>query len=68
MFMKRTRPVEHPRVRAQYTCIRCGGSKGLELLLCWPCHHAEKELSDGGYSDEIEQSLAKFERWLCQEG
>ena len=52
---------EFPRVRAQYTCVCCGGPKDRELILCWPCHHKEKRMNDGSYSAAVEQALRDFE-------
>jgi hypothetical protein len=33
---------QQERVRASFTCVCCGGTKDQGVLLCWPCHHAQK--------------------------
>jgi len=55
---------QYPRVRAQHTCVRCGGSKDAELLLCWSCHHKEKRENGGGYSRRIEFAIEAWEARL----
>jgi hypothetical protein len=55
---------QYPHVRAQFTCVCCGGGKDRELLLCWPCHHKQKRQNEGGYSHRIESLLASLETRL----
>lgn len=58
---------QHERVRASFTCVRCGGCKPQGLLLCWHCHHGEKVANSGcdyDYSPEIEAKLDAAERNL----
>jgi L-lactate utilization protein LutB len=45
---------QHERVRASFTCVRCGGCKPQGLLLCWQCHHGEKVANSGYYSPAVE--------------
>ena len=57
--------MDHEHVRRSFTCIRCNGIKDTGLLLCWPCHRAEKRDHDGGYSIEIEVALEVAESRAC---
>jgi ribosomal protein L37AE/L43A len=50
-----TDQLEH--VRSSHTCWGCGEYKGNGLLLCWPCHHAEKHANGGTYSAATEEHL-----------
>lgn len=55
--------IQWPRVRAHNTCPNCLQSKDKELLLCWPCHHSQKNHNDGDYS---KRCWAKIEAWEQQ--
>lgn len=44
-----------PRVRASRICIACGSEKSIGLLLCWPCHAAQKRAHDGGYDPKLDE-------------
>lgn len=59
---------QHDHVRAHHTCVRCEGPKDRGLLLCWPCHHAEKHHNDGSYSREVEDKIAALEARLSGVG
>jgi hypothetical protein len=43
--------IDYPKVRQLNVCL-CGYQKDAGLVLCWPCHRTEKELTGGGYTDE----------------
>lgn len=50
-------------VRGCNTCWRCGDYKDAGLLLCRPCHRAEKQ-TNGSYSQATEDRLAVWDRQL----
>lgn len=54
--------VDHMHVRSMYTCPACSQPKDRGLLLCWPCHHKEKRIHDGCYSQRVELLLDALER------
>lgn len=53
---------QHPKVRAMLTCPACGEAKDRGLVLCWPCHRAQKQRNDGGYSPKLEAQLDYIEQ------
>lgn len=55
-----TQPHQYERVRDGFTCPRCWGSKDQGTLLCWPCHHKEKNRHDGCYSKTTERAIAAY--------
>jgi hypothetical protein len=67
--------VDYPLVRTDNTCPRCLGVKASGLLLCWPCHHEEKDIASkfraafenepcGDYSPHCEELIEEREEEL----
>lgn len=57
---------DHPYVRADRTCVNCGGSKGEGLVVCWPCNGDLKAQFDGVYGHVTENALTRREHYLHQ--
>lgn len=55
--------IDHPKFREFPYCL-CGQPKTSGLVLCWECHHKEKQLNDGGYSKETDALLNSMEEML----
>lgn len=55
---------QHDLVRGAHHCVRCNRYKSEGLLLCWPCHHAEKRAHNGMYSKKTEAAIAALDRHL----
>ena len=56
--------IDHPRVRKQWTCPICYGSKDLELVACWKCYRTS------GLKDcepDAEAKLDSFEWFLMHQ-
>ena len=49
---------QHDFVRKHKVCVCCGKPKAEGLLLCWPCHHKEKQRCDGDYSQLVKNAIA----------
>jgi hypothetical protein len=56
---------QHERVRSLAYCICCGAPKEAGLLICWPCHRAEKRENGGAYSAATESKIEKVEIGLA---
>jgi hypothetical protein len=56
--------INHCNVRNMLVCVRCGEPKSAGLVICWPCHRAEKRDNDGGYSGALTAKLDRIERGL----
>lgn len=55
---------QYEKIRAQTICPNCRQEKQPGLILCWPCHHAQKFHNDGCYSKQLETKLAAMEQAL----
>lgn len=55
---------DNPFVRADGLCPHCGEAKTQGLLLCWPCHHKQKEHYDGDYGKLAKRQIAAREAFL----
>ena len=58
---------DYPNVRASFSCVCCGKIKTPGLVLCWPCHHAQKLHNDGDYYVKTKRRLAFREHSLEEE-
>ncbi len=59
--VKRTEPLDHPRVRASLTCPLCDSAKDQGLVACWPCYRT----SELGYGNpDAERLIDDVEREL----
>lgn len=56
--------MDNPRVRNWTLCPLCKEPKDIGLVVCWPCHRAEKRRNNGGYSATAEHIIASFEQYL----
>jgi hypothetical protein len=52
---------DNPLVRDGYTCPSCLGPKNRGLLICWPCHHDQKQHNDGKYDQLTEAMISAYE-------
>lgn len=50
---------QYDEVRADIICPNCLQDKSVGLLLCWPCHHSQKQFNDGDYSAKCKAKIAK---------
>lgn len=55
---------QYNRIRALAVCPNCREAKDAGLILCWPCHHTQKNRNDGSYSKRLEAKLAAMEYGL----
>ena len=55
----------YDRTRADGVCPNCLQAKGQGLVLCWPCHHAQKHHNDGDYSKRCYAKIEARERFLA---
>lgn len=55
-------------IRAQTVCPNCRQDKKPGVILCWPCHHAQKNHNDGCYSKRLECKLAAMDQALQDAG
>ena len=56
---------QYPFVRADSLCVWCGEKKDKGLLLCWPCHHTQKDRNDGDYGRKAYSKLDQRESLLA---
>ncbi len=55
---------QNPKVRAEKVCPNCLQGKDVGLVLCWPCHHSQKDHNDGDYSKRCKAKIAAREAAL----
>jgi hypothetical protein len=55
---------DNPLIRACLTCPCCLQRKEPGLVVCWPCHRAQKYHNAGGYSPRLERKLADLESFI----
>ena len=56
---------QHDNVRALPRCPNCRELKPIGNLLCWPCHHSQKEHNDGDYSPRLKRKLDALDASLA---
>jgi len=49
---------QHDKVRGDKVCPNCAEAKPIGNLLCWPCHHSQKQMNDGDYSKRCKARIA----------
>lgn len=57
----RVMKIDNPMVRRDATCPLCLDMKEPGLVLCWPCHRAQKAAWDGCYSEACEDLITARE-------